>query len=415
MIGFVTCSALLVLIALGVMTRPIWTAALSRRRLSGALRLKALGRESKQVESLHRSGALDDEGYRRAKALIESRLLQALEGSAAAGVSAPHGQGRLAAALTLFVGSVVVAGYAVVGSPSGIDASPGAREGAGASAESPHGTTDEQMAAMVQRLADRLKDEPQNADGWAMLARSYVATGRHAEAVGAFETAVALRPDDAALHADFADALAMANGRRLEGSPLAMVERALKLDPAQPKALALAGTAAFDRGDYRAAVGYWERLMQADAPDGPMAEQMKPGLEEARRLAGLPAPAPADPPPRANEATAIGGRVTLAAEFARDVAPNDTLFIYARAQDGRRMPLSILRRQAKDLPLTFVLDDSLSMSPQAKLSSAREVTVEARVSKSGNAVPQAGDLVGDASNVAIGTRDLSIQINRKTP
>jgi cytochrome c-type biogenesis protein CcmH len=432
MIGFLIGSALLGVTAIALLTRPLWRATWRQRR---APSLKALAKQSEQLAALHRSGALDDEGLARARALVEARVMETVASPADGAKATQPVPNGLIAGIVLFVGLVVVGGYATIGSPGSIDRAPGdVASGEGAA---PHGVSSEQMDAMVDRLAQRLKADGGDANGWTILARSYVAIGRHRDAVTAFERAVALRPDDAALWADYADALAMATDRKLEGRPLELVDRALALDPDQPKALALAGTAAFDHGDYRRAAEMWERLVRSDA-DGQLAQQMKPGLDEARRLAGLPplgplaamggsaasavplaptrsaAAVPDGPAPPGGGA--IEGRVILAPELAAAASPDDTVFVYARPQDGRRMPLSILRKQVRDLPLVFVLDDSHSMSPEAKLSSARIVTVEARVSKSGSAMPQPGDLVGSASDVAVGTRNLAIRIDhRKSP
>jgi cytochrome c-type biogenesis protein CcmH len=423
-IGLLIGSALLVATAIALLTRPLWRA----RHRAGLVPLKALARQSRQLAALHRSGALDDEAHARAQALIEARVMESVAPPTAGAVAAEPTSSMLVPGIVLFVGTVVVAGYAVVGSPGSIDRGPG--DVVSSEGSAPHGTTSEQMDAMVDRLAQRLKTDSGDANGWTMLARSYVAIGRHRDAVSAFEHAVALRPDDAALWADYADALAMDSDRKLEGRPLELVDRALALDPNQAKALALAGTAAFDRGDYRRAAELWDRLARTDA-DGQLAQQMKPSLDEARRLAGLvPSPpttasSPAAVPlgltrstsardaPASSSTAAIAGRVTLAPELAASASPDDTVFVYARPQDGSRMPLSILRKQVRDLPLAFVLDDSHSMSPDAKLSSAHTVTVEARISKSGSAMPQPGDLVGSAADVAVGTRDVAIRIDRR--
>jgi cytochrome c-type biogenesis protein CcmH len=158
----------------------------------------------------------------------------------------------------------------------------------------------QQIAQMADRLAERLRQDPQDAAGWAMLARSYTALGRHAEAVTAYERAVALNGQDASLLADYADALAVTRDTRLAGEPLALVERALKLDPRHLKALSLAGTAAFERKDYAAAAAHWERLLEAAPPDSPFAEPMRANIAQARELGG--------PARAAAAASAVGAR-----------------------------------------------------------------------------------------------------------
>jgi cytochrome c-type biogenesis protein CcmH len=157
-----------------------------------------------------------------------------------------------------------------------------------APSSAPHGTNTDQVASMTDRLAKRLKDQPQDAEGWAMLARSYSVLGRHPEALQAYEKAIALRKDDANLLADYADSMAMKNNRVLAGEPLRLVERALKLEPHNLKALSMAGSEAFDRQDYAKATQYWQQVVQFGPADSPMVQQIAPSLERAKQLAGAP-------------------------------------------------------------------------------------------------------------------------------
>jgi cytochrome c-type biogenesis protein CcmH len=330
----------------------------------------------------------------------------------------------------VFVVLLAGAGYQLVGAPYHLALGPQSSAGAASTMAddadqdankdaNAHPVTSQQIQAMVDGLAARLKANPGDGDGWVMLARSYVALGKHAEAVGAFKRAQTLRPADADLLADYADALAMVNNG-LQGEPLAMVERAIKLDPRNVKALSLAGTAAFDKKDYAGAVKMWERAAQAEPPGSAFGQQLRSGIAEARQLAGLPPSTivTADAPPAAAAAFTTGsaqvaGTVTLAQGLATRVSPDDTVFIFARAVEGQRMPLAIVRKQVKDLPFKFTLDDSMSMSPEAKLSGFARVVVGARISKSGNAMPQPGDLQGVTPAVAVGANELRIEINQE--
>jgi cytochrome c-type biogenesis protein CcmH len=332
---------------------------------------------------------------------------------------------RLPLALAAFVLVVTGTGYALIGSPHDLAIDPGDPQSAAtprdspanAPSQAPHELTAAQIEDMVDKLAIRLQSNPDDANGWAMLARSRVALGQHDKAVEAFARAERLRPRDADLLADYADALAMAHGRNLEGEPATLLQRALEVDPHHAKALALAGTAAFDRKDYKAAVASWETLARTEPPDGPFAGQVRDGIAEARRLAGMPpASASAAGPGLATATVSAGaslsGTVTLAPALAGKVSPEDVLFVFARAVDGPRMPVAIVRKRVKDLPLEFTLDDSMAMSPAANLSSARRVIVGARVSRSGNAVPQPGDLQGSTPAVQVGATGLSLQIDQ---
>lgn len=189
---------------------------------------------------------------------------------------------------------------AAPGAPSRADGSPGpaamgrpgpmsgTSPGAEAPPGAPHELGAQQIAEMTQRLAERLEKNPNDADGWAMLARSHAVSGNHAKAVEAFRKAAALRPDDPVLLADFADALAMTQQRSLAGEPITLVMRALKLAPDNLKLLSLAGTEAFNRQDYATAVRYWETLQSKGGADSVFFKQVQGGLDEARQLAKKP-------------------------------------------------------------------------------------------------------------------------------
>lgn len=284
----------------------------------------------------------------------------------------------------------------------------------------PGGIQRDQFVPMVEGLRKRLESEPDNAVGWAMLARSYAVLGDVPQSVAAFERATKLSPDDAALVADHAHALSMTDQMTAGAPSTKLLARALTLDPNQPKALMLTGSAAFERQDYAAAVAPWERMLKAH-PDHPFAPQLREGVVEARRMAGLPPSAIAAAAPAANAAATpaakpsptgnITGTASLSPDIAAKAAPDDTVFIFARAVEGSRMPLAIVRKQVKDLPLAFTLDDSTAMTPQNKLSSQTQVVVGVRVSKRGDAMPQPGDLQTISKPVTVGTQGLQIVVN----
>lgn len=370
--------------------------------------LNTLKQQLLQLRDLHAAGALPQDQYDQARAPLEQRLLEAVMAQPAPVRSSRRLLLAVAGAVVLIAG----AGYWWTGSP-GLLAGGGdsARANPHATGEvAPHATDAAQMSAMVEQLAERLQKEPANAEGWAMLARSYTVLERHADALKAYEKAAALAPKDAELLADYADALALKNNRQLAGEPMKWVERALKADPHNLKALALAGTHAWDRQDYKGAAKYWQQLVDSGTPDNELVRQIEPGLALAREKAGLPAPAARAASPAGTAAAAVSGTVTLAPALASRAAPEDTVFIYARDAQGSRMPLAILRKQVRDLPYRFTLDDSLAMSPAAKLSGAAQVIVEARISKSGEARAQPGDLSGQTGPVRPGTGSLSLEI-----
>lgn len=404
---FVVSGVLLALLTLALLTRPLW-----RRDRGGAApdsAVAALRQQIDQLAALHAAGALGKAQHDQARAVLEKRLADALV-AAPATIPAPRPAKALLGGLAGFVGVVAIAGYAWLGTPQALD--PAAAGAAAAGGDQT--VTVEQIDAMIEALAARLKERPNDADGWMMLGRSYAALGRHEQAVPAFKQAMPLRPDDAGLIADYADALAMVNGRSLEGEPSRLIEQALKVDPNNLKGLSLAGSVAFNRKDYAQALRHWEKLAQL-APTSEIAQQLQGSIDDARRRAGgavaapTQAPAAAAPPPLPG--TAVSGTVTLAPALAAKARPDDTVFIFARAAEGPRMPLAILRKQVKDLPLSFTLDDSMAMTPAARLSSVPRVVVGARVSARGEATPQPGDLQGYSAPVAPGAVGLKIQIS----
>jgi cytochrome c-type biogenesis protein CcmH len=255
-------------------------------------------------------------------------------------------------------------------------------------AEGHEGTLEEQ----VRKLQDHLQQNPDDAEGWTMLARSYYFLKQYGPAAETFARASALQQDsNAELLADYADALAMANGRNMAGKPYELVKKALEIEPRFQKALWLAGTATYQSGNFEATLGYWKRLLEIFPKGSENYVQMQKNIGEIQQKMGLPVDA-VEQVASAASGPSISGIVHLDESLMLNAAVGDTLFVYARAATGPRMPLAIVRKTVKDLPLEFTLDDSMAMNPAMKLSSFQQVVVGARISKSGNAMPQPGDL-----------------------
>ena len=333
--------------------------------------------------------------------------------------------------------------YAQFGVPDGLrpamadqSAAAAGGQGDGGAAGRAGEITPAQVEVMIGKLEEHLKEAPQDAEGWTMLGRAYNFLQRFELASSAYAKAIALRPDDPQLLADGADALAMANGRTLAGAPMELIGRALKIDPANPKALALAGTNAFDQRDYAAAIGFWERAAKVAGQDPEFVAALNNSVAEARaRSGGGPgaaggaaaaaqvaasaaasaapgtAPGAAAPPGGAS----VSGRVTLAPAIASRAGPDDTVFVFARAEQGPRIPLALMRRQVKDLPIDFALDESMAMMPQMSLAKFPTVVVGARISKSGTAAPLSGDLQGFSVPVKVGARGVRVEISEVVP
>jgi cytochrome c-type biogenesis protein CcmH len=251
-----------------------------------------------------------------------------------------------------------------------------------------------------------------------MLGRSYAVLGRFGESSEAYSKAVARVPNDAQLLADYADALAMAQGRTLKGEPEKVLKHALAVDPNNVKALVLAGTAAFDRNDRAGAIRYWERALGALPGESDMAQRVRASIAEARGAAAAPsvksapdAVAQVGKPVSNGGGTRVSGVVKIDPKLAGKVGPDDTVFIFARAAEGPRMPLAILRKLGRDLPLQFMLDDTMAMSPQMKLSAFPRVVIGARVSKTANAIASPGDLQGLSAPVSVGAAGITVLID----
>lgn len=390
-------------------------------------RIDELKQQIAQLDDLKRSGVLTTEAARNARGRLQAELLTAvIQPSGAADPSAQEVRpsGRLFMGIAVVVLVVAAGGYAWLGNQSGLSVEPGA-SGSSAASGSPHSTDAAQIETMINGLKERLKAKPDDAEGWTILGRSYSALGRQAEALSAYRKVIELNPKNAQGYADLADALGSENGNSLEGEPEKLLTKALTLDPDNIKALALSGTVAFNRGDAATAAKQWERALRSAEPGSEMARQLQGAVNDAHQqlgtaqppLAALSAPPPTAEPMRATTGAGatIQGRVTLSEKLKSKTSPEDTVFIFARALEPGKPPLAILRKQVKDLPFDFSLDDSMAMSPAMSLSTVKEAKVGARVSKSGNAMTEPGDLQGLTATVAVGAKGIKVEINEAKP
>ncbi len=373
------------------------------------LNLAVLRDQLRELESDRETGLIEQAAYESARQELERRVAEeVLPHTATPARSGGTRWAAVAVGVAVPVLSIFV--YLLIGSPQALDAAQLA-----AHQQKSHEVTPEQIEGMVAALAARLQNEPGNVEGWHMLARSYNALGRFEQAGDAYARLVKLVPDDANLLADYADVLAMASNRSLQGEPERIAGQAVKIDPRNIKALALWGSAAFERKDYAAAAERWQKILPLVPADSDIARSTQGSIAEAQGLMGKAPVAEARPaaPKAAAAGTSVTGTVDIDPALRAQVADSDTVFIYARAAQGPRLPLAVLRKQVKDLPASFVLDDSMSMVSEARLSSVPMVVVGARVSKSGSATLSAGDLEGVTEPVAPGVTNLKIQINKR--
>jgi cytochrome c-type biogenesis protein CcmH len=381
---FWLAGAALAVVALGLVLRPLLFSkaqpGVSRRDAN----ISIYRDQVRELEADLAAGTLAQADYDRARRELEARVLDDV--SAAPEPARARASRTLVAVLAAAIPAAALGVYLLAGNPAAM-----------APLEEQHAATVQQLDAMVARLAARLRENPDDAEGWKLLGRSYAALGRFNDSVDAYAKGAARAPRDADLLADFADALAMARGQSLEGEPEKLVLRALEIDPRHLKALALAGTAAFGRKEYGSAVAYWERMLPLVPADSEDARSIRASIEEAKSRVAAGAP--------------LRGTVSLSAKLKQQAAPDDTVFIFARAAEGPPMPLAILRKRVSDLPLQFSLDDSMAMAPGMRISAFPRVVVGARVSKSGQAKPQPGDLQGASAPVANDAAGVSVVID----
>jgi cytochrome c-type biogenesis protein CcmH len=264
----------------------------------------------------------------------------------------------------------------------------------------PGNVTPEQIQAMVGKLAERVKSNPDNIEDWLMLGRSYKSLGRTAEAAEAYSKVEAAMSDDPDFLADYADLLAMMSGGKLDGKPLQLIKQALELDSKHLISLWLAGTAAFDKREFSSAVVFWERALNTLPPESEERGTLQGSIAEAKRRSGF----------KSNPAQAVSGRLTLAAAKLANVPTTATVFIFARPTDGTRMPLAVAKVKVADLPYDFVLDDSQAMVADKGISSQSQVIVEARISLTGDAIAREGDLRSNTVQAKVGERKVRLVI-----
>ncbi len=371
-----------------------------------------------QFDSDLAQGRLSPAEHAVAQLELQSRVVAEVgEGPEAA---VPSARPRPPLASILVVAVLLPAGalalYGLLGNPAAL--APAAVPASANAVAAPHTMSRDEMEQMVEGLAEKLNKSPDDADGWHMLARSYTAIGRAAEAAQAYERAARLAPRNPQVLADYADALAMSNGRKLEGRPLELVNAALKIEPLHPKSLALAGTAAFNRGDFGAATVLWQKLATTLPPQSDQARALATSIAQAqaKTVASMTESKPAGQTPAPVAAgSAIEGSVSIADALTSRPTADMTLFVFARAVSGSRMPVAILRVPAGRFPFNFKLDDSSAMTPEFKLSGQPEAMLGARLSRSGNATPQSGDLTGTLGPVKPGSRGHQLVIDAVVP
>jgi len=390
---FLLLALVLTLVVLAVLWRVLWQAtrpvAQSQEREQVLSHVAVYREQLAELERELAQGSLDQAGFDLSHQELTQRLLEDAPPPQSSAAPTPATNKRpklLLAGIAVLIPLMAFSAYFLVGTPMALDPQLSAQ------AHGDEQLTPERLASMADQLAERLQNEPNNAEGWVMLGRIQRALARYDEADLALQKSLALaRNDDVMI--ERAEVLAQKNNGNFKGEPWAIINAVLKVDPTHGNALLLAGSAAFSEGRFKEALAYWERVKASLPPASPDAAALAEAIDQARERLGMPPLSPAtnmaNAPASAGVLTAkpasdgterITGRVSIDPALAAQVSPQDIVFIYANAAEGPRMPLAIIRTTVDKLPYDFVLDDSLAMNPQMKLSQVTSVMVRARFS-----------------------------------
>jgi len=407
--------AVLLLIAIPFIAFPLWRGTVKSNTVArDAANLEILRDQINEMDVDLKNGLLSAELHEQGKSELQSRVLEEVNESTSTVVeTTPSPYKKLAIILSVLLPVLAIGLYTQVGN---LDAF---------SDRAAHGGMSEMGvmggSASISALEQKVESNPADGESLLLLARAYMEAERFADSAKAYEHLTTYISDEAWVWADYADALAMAQGQSLRGKPTDLINKALSIDADSMKGLALAGSAAMERGDFAAAIKHWERLRSLLPSDSEDAKMIEGGLAEARQMMshikGGKAPMALEqiaPPTQAasNGKERITGKVTLSDALKGKYSPDDTVFVLARAAEGPKMPLAIVRKQVRDLPITFELDDSMAMQPQMKLSAFDKVVVVARISKSGTAMPEAGDAQGLSQAMSPGAKGVNVKIDQ---
>jgi len=409
---FLLAATAMIVLALGFVILPLLRPPKQAAISNDELNIAVIRRQLQELDADLEDGRIDQARYDAARADLEAELLDDLADSERRAALSAGGR-WITVAVVALVPLLAVGLYSQLGAMPQVirmavapAASGNATGSAQASAQKVHS-----FEKMVAKLAARLKEHPDNLKGWLMLGRSYMTLGRYSEAALAYKRAAGLAGNDPAVLTDYADAVAMANQGNMLGLPEKLLRKALAKDATNPKTLWLMGHVMFQKQDYAGAIRYWKKVAAALPPGSEDLRVVRGQIKEARQhLGGIPSDAELEPiatpaPPQqpvAKSDARVQVEVSLAPALKAKASPQDTVFILARAQQGPPMPLAVVRKQVRDLPLEVTLDDSMAMMPAMALSHFGKVRITARVSKSGQARPAKGDLEGEVQNVAPG-------------
>ncbi len=403
-------SMLFVLIALGIALCVavvfLWVLMRERKPVTQASQAKANAKVYRdQISDLdreHDSGHISDQEWQQSRDELSLRLLEDTSAvdDPAAKTEKPAIWTAVVLAVALPLGSMGL--YMWVGQPEALNP---------LALKTPDQVDPKDLAKMAQTLAEKLKDKPDNLQGWVMLGRTYRTLENFDAALKAYDSALKLSADDD-LKLERIEIIAMQRQGQFEGEPWNVIREVLQRDPQHFGALLTAGSASYAEGKFADALKFWEQARKPLDANNPDLEGLESAIAAVRERLGMP---PTKATPAATSGLNVTGQVNLSASLKSKASPNDVVFIYATPANGDRMPLAIFKTTVSQLPLNFTLDDSTAMTPDRKLSAAGEVMVKVRVSKSGNAMPQSGDLSGSLGPVKVGAKGLKLEIKDQVP
>ncbi|NOY67134.1 MAG: c-type cytochrome biogenesis protein CcmI [Gammaproteobacteria bacterium] len=423
MTSFTIIAALMLLLAIVLLLRPLLRSPEKNNIDQKSLNLDIYKQHLQELDADLDSGLITQEDYASAQQDLEKQLIIDVPDTPKESIEDKQRSPFSQIAIVIIIPVVTIGLYLYLGSPDTLDTPPATQmNSADAHANAKANKSAKALPSvpeMIVKLEEKVAQEPKNIQGWELLSRSYMHTRQFEKAEKAFQTLTELKIDDPNLWADYADIAAVNRNGKLEGKPFEFTKRALSLQPKHPKALWLAGTYHFQKNNYTTAIRFWEILKSLLPPESKDAAMITAGINDARKRLGLPiesAPAIANSEPAAVSSLSIKGKVMLAKTLTDKASPTDTVFVYARASKGPRMPLAVVKKQVKDLPFEFTLDDSMAMMPQMKLSNFETVVITARISKSGNAITQSGDLIAKGINITTkNSSPVTLEINSVTP
>ena len=403
--SFILAATLLVVVTLAILLPSLLrTPKVSRAVDRKEANLDIFRDQLSELERDRNEGSLAEVDFEQARRELQRRLLEEVPTETTKQGKA--GGRKTALALLVIVPLAAVVGYMVLGNPRAFDPM----------VNQPRLST-KQIDAMLDKLVAKLNANPGDTKGWTMLARSYKALGRFADAAEAYSHGGALVDDDPTLLADYAEVLAQVNGN-FEGKPSELIARALQRSPDEPQALFLAGAAANDRKDFESVADYWGCLLIQLEPASEEAKSLGDAVAKAREIVAQAGGKTGKTKPNttpAQHSEMIVGEVTLSGDVASQAKPDDLLFIFARADEGSRMPLAVMRTRVSALPLRFSLDDSMALPGGKKISEHTTVTLEARVAKAGKAQTSSGDLFGSVKGIKPGSKEIKLVIDQIQP